>query len=171
MASLIETLIDVLEQENTEYESLMETANVKTAAIVSGDVEKLQDILLEEQKFIDVITKLDAKREENVKDICNVLNVSARGVKITDIINMLEKQPKEQAALTEVHLKLKRTIDNLVRVNDNNKTLLQESMDMLDFEMNLARNAMVAPQTGNYSKGAYEQDTGYGTLGAFDAKQ
>ena len=58
-----------------------------------------------------------------------------------------------------------------MKVNDNNKVLLQESMDMIEFELNLAKNSVVAPQTGNYSKGAYEQSNNYGSVGAFDAKQ
>lgn len=168
---MIETLIDVLDKENTEYESLLELADTKTAAIVSGDVDKLQEILVQEQSYIDTINKLDAKREENVKDICNVLNIQKDNIKISDIVGLLSKQPKDRDALSEVHLKLKRTIDNLMKVNDNNKVLLQESMDMIEFELNLAKNSVMAPQTGNYSKGAYEQNNSYGSIGAFDAKQ
>ena len=170
MASLIDTLIDVLDKENTQYERLLDLSNTKTAAIVNGDVDKLQEILGQEQQSIDIINRLDAKREENVKDICNVLNLPEKGIRIEDIVQMLSKQPKEQSALEEVHLKLKRTLDQLMRVNDNNKALLQESMDMIEFEINLAKNAMVAPQTGNYSKGAYEQSR-YDSIGGFDAKQ
>ena len=170
MASLIDTLIDVLDKENTQYERLLDLSNTKTAAIVNGDVDKLQEILGQEQQSIDIINRLDAKREENVKDICNVLNLPEKGIRIEDIVQMLSKQPKEQSALEEVHLKLKRTLDQLMRVNDNNKALIQESMDMIEFEINLAKNAMVAPQTGNYSKGAYEQSN-YDSIGGFDAKQ
>ena len=161
MASLIDTLIDVLDKENTQYERLLDLSNTKTAAIVNGDVDKLQEILGQEQQSIDIINRLDAKREENVKDICNVLNLPEKGIRIEDIVQMLSKQPKEQSALEEVHLKLKRTLD---------QALLQESMDMIEFEINLAKNAMVAPQTGNYSKGAYEQSN-YDSIGGFDAKQ
>ena len=75
MASLIDTLIDVLDKENTQYERLLDLSNTKTAAIVNGDVDKLQEILGQEQQSIDIINRLDAKREENVKDICNVLNL------------------------------------------------------------------------------------------------
>ena len=170
MASLIETLIDVLNEENTEYEQLLKLSEIKTAAIVNGDVEKLQEILVQEQSFIDRINDVDARREENVKDICTVLNLSPKGTKIDVIIEMLSKQPKEQSALEEVQLKLKRTLNLLMRINDNNKLLLQESMEMIEFEMNLVKNSVVAPQTGNYSKGAYEQVHSYGT-GSFDAKQ
>ncbi len=170
MASLIETLIDVLDKENTEYEGLLSLSENKTSAIVKGDVELLQEILIEEQKYIDNISKLDKKREENVKDICNVLNLSEKGMKIDLIIEMLSKSPKEQRALRDVHFKLKRTLDQLMKINENNKVLLKESMDMIEFELNLAKNSVVAPQTGNYSKGAYEEVNTAGG-GSFDAKQ
>ena len=170
MASLIETLIDVLDKENTEYEGLLDLSKDKTSAIVHGDVDKLQELLGHEQKYIDRINALEDKRQQNVKDICNVLNLSEKGMKIDMIIEMLNKQPKEHDALQEVHLKLKRTLNQLTRINDNNKVLLKESMDMIEFEMNLVKNSVVAPQTGNYSKGAYEQVNMAGT-GCFDAKQ
>ncbi len=170
MASLIETLIDVLEQENTGYEELLNLSKDKTSAIVRGSVEELQEILVKEQKCIDDINKIEAKRIENVKDICNVLNLSDKGMKIDMIIEMLSKQPKEQGQLKDVQLKLKRTVDQLMKINDNNKVLLKESMDMIEFELNLAKNSVVAPQTGNYSKGAYEQ-TNITGAGSFDAKQ
>ena len=170
MASLIDTLIDVLDKENTEYEGLLELSESKTSAIVRGNVTELQDMLGREQKYIDSINKLDAVREECVKDICNVLNLSPDGMKIDVIIDMISKQPKEHDALEAVHLKLKRTLNTLMRINENNKELLKESMEMIDFELNLARNAMVAPQTGNYSKGAYEQ-TDMSAVGSFDAMQ
>ena len=158
MASLIETLIDVLDKENTEYQGLLKLSEEKTTAIVNGNVERLQEILGLEQRSIDKINKLDAFRDENVG-------------KIENIADMLSGQPKDAKALTDVHMKLKRTLDQLMKVNENNKMLLQESMDMIEFELNLAKNSKVAPQTGNYSKGAYEQNNSYPTAGGFDAKQ
>lgn len=171
MASLIETLIDVLDKENTEYQGLLKLSEEKTTAIVNGNVERLQEILGLEQRSIDKINKLDAFRDENVGDICNVLNIPRKGIKIENIADMLSGQPKAAKALTDVHMKLKRTLDQLMKVNENNKMLLQESMDMIEFELNLAKNSKVAPQTGNYSKGAYEQNNSYPTAGGFDAKQ
>lgn len=170
MASLIETLIDVLHKENTEYEGLLSLSEHKTAAIVNGSVEELQEILGQEQKYIDKINALDARREENVKDICNVLNLSPKNMKVDMIIEMLENQPKERNALREVHGKLKRTLDQLMRINENNKVLLQETMEMIEFELNLAKSSVMAPQTANYSKGAYEDNSLPG-MGRFDAKQ
>ena len=95
MASLIETLIDVLDKENTEYQGLLKLSEEKTTAIVNGNVERLQEILGLEQRSIDKINKLDAFRDENVGDICNVLNIPRKGIKIENIADMLSAQPKK----------------------------------------------------------------------------
>ena len=169
MASLIDSLIEVLNNENTEYEKLIELSKDKTSAIVNGNVDRLQELLGSEQRIIDSIDKLDAIREGVVKDICKVLHLNPDEIKVGQIVVMLEKKPAEHDALQSAHLQLKRTIDSLIKINENNKILLKESMDMIEFELNLARNAKVAPQTANYGKGAYEQQ-GYAS-GGFDAKQ
>ena len=98
MASLIETLIDVLDKENTEYQGLLKLSEEKTTAIVNGNVERLQEILGLEQRSIDKINKLDAFRDENVGDICNVLNIPRKGIKIENIADMLSGQPKDAKA-------------------------------------------------------------------------
>ena len=170
MASLIETLVDVLEQENTQYKNLLELSRRKTTAIVQGLVEDLQNMLGEEQKIIDGIKALEVKREENVKDIANVLNISLKDLKIESVITILEKQPKEQEQLRRVHSELKKTLGDLTKANDNNKVLLQESLDMIEFEMNLAKSQMAAPITANYSKEAHNEAQGF-TNTSFDAKQ
>ena len=73
-------------------------------------------------------------------------------------------------ALEQSYLSLKKTVNQLTQVNDNNRLLLKESMDMIDFEINLAKNASMAPQTANYGKGAYEETGGMGST-SFDARQ
>lgn len=171
MASLIETLIDVLDQENTEYEKLLDLSRQKTTAIVEGDVDSLQKYLVKEQKFITDIDKLDKDREQNVFDICDVLNLSPKNIKIDSIIKLLEKQPEMQKKLNDVNVRLKNTLAQLMKINENNKTLLKESMDMIEFDLNLAKNALVSPHTANYGKGAYEEQDHTSTIGRFDAKQ
>ena len=75
MASLIDTLIDVLGQEDAEYKKLLELSNNKTKAIVGADIERLQDILVQEQARIDAINKLEQQRMEYVDDIWHLDHV------------------------------------------------------------------------------------------------
>ena len=171
MASLIENLISILEEENNEYNQLLNLSLDKTSVIVKGDIETLQFIVAKEQKNIAAINKLEKSREENIKDIANVLNIPENEFKLENLIKMLEKQPKEQDSLSKVRDAFKRTMNKLVKVNDNNRVLLQESIDMIEFELNLSRNTMLAPETANYSKGAYNTMGQNLIAGSFDAKQ
>ena len=47
MASLIDLLIDDLNNEDTGYNKLLDLSNDKTSAIVKGDVDELQKIFLQ----------------------------------------------------------------------------------------------------------------------------
>lgn len=70
MASLIDLLIDDLNNEDTGYNKLLDLSNDKTSAIVKGDVDELQKIFLQEQKLIEELETVEQKRQEDVKEIC-----------------------------------------------------------------------------------------------------
>ena len=99
MASLMETLIDVLNRESAEYENLLKLTMKKTPVIVSENLEELAKITDEEQIIVSRINHLDHQREEAVNDIANVLNKDVTKLKITDLIKMLAPRPEEQAKL------------------------------------------------------------------------
>ena len=58
------------------------------------------------------------------------------------------------------------------QVNEQNRELIQTSLELVQFEMNLMQSMQAAPETANYSRGAYNTgDTMGVTRGKFDAKQ
>ena len=101
MASLMENLIDVLDQESGEYEALLGLCRKKTPVIVSGNLEELTRITDEEQTIAGRVNKLDHKRQEIYADIANVINKDVKTLKLTDLIAMLEKRPSEQQKLAQ----------------------------------------------------------------------
>ena len=161
MASLIENLIDVLGKEDIEYKSLLDIAKEKTDAIIRNDIDELQIIVGREQQIIEKLDALESAREEHVEDIANVLNVP---------LDEMKKQPQFQQELIRVHDSLKATMNQLIMLNDNNRVLLQQSLDMLEFEINIAKSAKMAPVTANYGKDAYGVGQSV-SEGTFDAKQ
>ena len=172
MASLMENLISVLQEEGTAYEELLELSMKKTPIIVSGDLEGLQKITDEEQIVVARINHLDAKREEVTKDIANVLNKDVKSLKLVDIINLMSQRPIEQKQLATAHDKLKEVVGQMTRVNEHNKELIKQSLEMVEFDLNLIQAMKSAPQTANYTKGAYNTGAVMGrSNGGFDAKQ
>ena len=171
MASLMENLIDVLDRECDEYEGLLTVSQRKTPAIVSGSLEKLQQITDEEQNLVSRISNLERRRMEVTADIATVLNKDVTKLTLKNLIDMLAARPAEQAALIKSHDRLHQTVRELKRVNEQNGALLKDALEMVDFEISLLQAAKAAPETANYNRGAYNAGETMGVNRGFDAKQ
>lgn len=172
MASLMENLIAVLEQESSEYEGLLELSQKKKPVIVSGDLEQLQKITDDEQELVGRISHLEKKRTEVTADIANVLNRDVNTLKLTNLIDMLAARPVEQGKLAEAHDRLQAAVRGLQRINEQNRELLANTLEMVEFEMNLLQSMKTAPETANYTRSAYNTGDTMGVPGGgFDAKQ
>ncbi|MBQ6588661.1 MAG: flagellar protein FlgN [Butyrivibrio sp.] len=168
----METLVQVLDNECTMYERLLGLSSRKTAIIVSGDLKALAEITDEEQCVIGKIQRLEKERIVAMENIASVLNKDVDSLKLTDLIEILEKRPQDQKSLATQRDRLVGVVDSVKRVNGQNQELLRSSLEMVRFEMNIIQASRRAPQTANYSRAL---DTtgdclGY-TSGGFDAKQ
>ena len=172
MASLMENLVDVLDKECTMYEKLLGLSSQKTTIIIKGDLKALAEITDEEQYIISDIQGMEKQRVTAMTDIANVLNMDVNSLKLTDLIQVLEKRPVDQKNLATQRDRLALVADNVRRVNGQNQELLKSSIEMVQFEMNIIQASKRAPQTANYSRAAdtIGECLGY-TSGGFDAKQ
>lgn len=168
----MENLIEILGQECTEYEGLLEISQKKTPVIIKGDLEELQKITDEEQSLASKVANLERKRSEVYADIANVINKDVKTLKLNHLITMLENRPAERDALAGVHDRLQSAVRGLQRVNEQNRELLANALEMIEFEMNLVQAMKAAPETADYNKGAYSTGNTMGvSSGGFDAKQ
>ncbi len=172
MASLMEDLIEVLNLESQEYEDLLGLSVRKTPVIVAGELEELAKITDEEQIVVGKINRLELRRQEVFADIANVLNKDVDTLLLTDLIEILKARPEEQQKLAKVHDRLRTAVYEVKRVNGQNRVLIQNALEMVQFDMNMLQSISAAPETANYNKGACNtgQHMGAGG-GSFDAKQ
>jgi flagellar biosynthesis/type III secretory pathway chaperone len=171
VASLIEELIDTLNKENSEYEKLLELSRRKSAVIVSRDIPALEKITDDEQDVMTTIGKLDAKREQVTRDIADVINKDVESLKLSVLIDLLSKQPDEQRRLSVIHDKLKVTVESVRTINESNRQLIEQSLEMVDFDLNMIRSMRQAPETNNYGRSAVSVGETLGSVRGFDAKQ
>lgn len=168
----MENLIEVLDKESSEYETLLGLSMQKTPVIVGGDLQELQKITDEEQIVVSRINHLDRKRTEVIGDIANVINKDVTTLKLVDLIQMLQSRPEESQKLAVVHDKLQAAVKNLQRINDQNRDLIANALEMVEFDMTLIQAMKTAPETANYNKGAYSSGSIMGAdKSGFDAKQ
>lgn len=171
MASLIEDLIGILENEYEVYRQLLPIAEEKTKVIVKNDLISLQEITQKEQKAVDEITALEHKREAVMADIRTVLNRKSEDFNLKALIGLLGKQPKEQKALSVLHDNLSSTIRRLVDINNRNRSLIEQSLEMIEFNMNFIQSTRMSPGNHGYTKGASQFEMPNLQNGIFDAKQ
>ena len=172
MASLMEVLIDVLEQENQEYEKLLSLSMRKTSVIVSEDLTELAKITDEEQIIVGRINHLDHQRNEAVNDIADVLNKDVDKLKIVDLIKMLAGRTEEQEKLAAVFDRLRENVRGVKRANEQNGELIRDALELVQFNMNVLQAMNKAPESANYNRGAYNTGDVIGTSHmTFDAKQ
>lgn len=170
MASLIEDLLETLSKEKDGYERLYNLSLEKRNAIVDRDVSVLENVSDREQDISTDLRNLEKRRLRLIKDMAVVLGHDNEELTVTRIIELLSKQPKEQKQLTEARDLLVDSAGRMQFMNEQNRMLLEQAMDMLEFDLNLFKGMRQAPETANYNRNAYNT----GDLlpdGGFDAKQ
>ncbi len=170
MASLMDDLVQVLESENGEYEKLAELSKKKKQVIIDADVPQLEKIVDLEQDVASKIQNLDNRRRKVMHDMAVVLNKPEQDFTVDTIIEMLDSQPKEQERLQNVKKQLKATLAEVRKINEQNQTLLNQALEMVEFDLTLFRSLRTAPETANYDRNAYNTGDILGGSG-FDAKQ
>lgn len=171
MAGLIDELVNTMSQENDIYKELIPIADEKTRIIIKNDLDALQKITEKEQLTIERINALEKKREEVIVNIGTVLNRKPEELNMKALIKIMGKQPKEQERLGRIHDELAETLRRLVTINDRNRELINQSLEMIEFNMNLIQSTRMAPGVNNYTRAAGESSIRQAGTGMFDAKQ
>lgn len=171
MASLMEELIAVLSSERDIYQSLIPVSEKKTEVLVKGDLKELQQVTEEEQSLLDQVYAIDKRREKIIANMGVVLNRDPKELDLTTLAKLMGKQPEEKQQLSQLHDSLRQVMKRLVTANEKNKELIENSLEMIEFNMNFIQSTRMSPGSNNYNRNAsssYGVDMG---PGAFDAKQ
>lgn len=173
MASLMEELLTTLHSEKEIYEELIPVSERKTTILVKGDLGDLEMVTQEEQLLIEKANALGKKREEVIANIGIVLNKDASMLDLKTLSELLAKQPEERKKLVALHDSLKIVMRRLIDVNEKNKNLIENSLEMIEFNMNFIQSTRMSPGVNNYDRNAASINYGsnVGAIGGFDAKQ
>ena len=175
MASLMDDLLTTLEGEKEIYKELIPVSERKTEILVKGDLGELEAVTQEEQLLIEKASALGKKREAVIANIGVVLNKDAGVLDLKTLSELLAKQPEEIEKLITLHDSLRIVMKRLIEVNEQNKNLIENSLEMIEFNMNFIQSTRMSPGVNNYDRNATSTNYGYGsgigTVGGFDEKQ
>ena len=166
----MQELLDVLGEEEKQYQNLVELNDTKREAVIQADLKELGTVTAKEQEIASVLANLANKRGGILKDMATVLGKEPKDMTINKMIGYLENQPEEQRMLTECRDRLLAAGNRMRAMNEQNQVLLNQAMEMVEFDLTLLRSMRQAPETANYDKNAYNTGELLGGSG-FDAKQ
>lgn len=133
--SLPEKLLSIIEKEARLYISLLGLSKQKTGVIISGDIKELENITKREQVLFKNVEKLEETREQVVSEIACSLGTESSTLTISSIIANLDKAWAER--LKEARDSILSTIDEIRKINMQNKVLIDTSLEYIDFSLNL----------------------------------
>ncbi len=170
MASLMDDLLGVLESEEKGYRELIALAQDKRQIIIDADITRLEEITEKEQVIADMLHNQELKRVAVLSDMAVVLGQNAKELTVEKMIDILSRQPEEQEKLMDCRMRLRAALDEMKKWNEQNQVLLQNALEMVEFDLTLFKSLRQAPETANYDSNAYNTGTLLGSSG-FDAKQ
>lgn len=170
MASLIQELIVIIEEETGCYKTFLEMANNKKDVIINGDLPSLQEMTKKEQDMAGQLLRLEKKRIKNLEDICLVTNRKPEEMTISNLIKMLENQEEERNRLEKASEELKNVLEEVKEINEINKNLIEQSVEYINFTMNAIQSARTKVGDNSYENKGNPNST-YQGKNFFDTKQ
>lgn len=170
MASLVDDLLQTLREEKDGYDRLYEFAQNKRKAVINRELSELTEITEKEQVISDRLKNLENHRVSVMKDMAAVLGHDEEELTVTAIIGLLSKQKDEQEALTKARDELVDSATRMQFLNQQNRVLLEQAIEMVNFDLTLYKSMRQAPETANYGKDAVSTGDLLGG-GSFDFKQ
>ncbi|MBQ9764912.1 MAG: flagellar protein FlgN [Lachnospiraceae bacterium] len=171
MASLIENMISILEEEELLYEQLLGLGTEKTEVIIRNDIERLQQITAKEQEIVEQVLPVEKRRAECIKDMSIVISKPEEEITVKVLMDMMKGKPEIQDRLARIHDKFGALIRNLRLLNERNNALIRETLDIIQFELNLNTALRQTPMTADYDRSAQNTGMHMSGRGYFDIKQ
>jgi len=170
MASLAEELYSVMCEEKMGYDELYDLSQKKRKAIVKRNLQELQDINTQEETITSRLKNLENRRIKNLTDMSVVMGHDDEILTVTQVIDLLDNQPEEQKHLKDAKRELVNSATRMHQLNEQIQVLLNQALEMTEFDLNLFENMKKAPETANYDKHAYNTGDVLPS-GGFDLKQ
>lgn len=151
---MIDALVGILKKEADLYEGILKLSKNKTDVIVEGKVSELEGITSLEQSMILKLGKLEKEREKLVEQIALQLHAEASDITITSLGEQLSGEQADK--LRDCHHMLSKLVNELDTANGLNSKLIRNSLDYINFTLNLLTNAGTAGN--NYGSSGQAND-------------
>jgi flagellar biosynthesis/type III secretory pathway chaperone len=166
MAGMIDQLADVMMEQAERHNELVGLSLEEKDAIIQNDIETLQKLVNLKNMVLSQNSRLEKQRISLVNDIAEVTGNKKGDLSLADVIEILKDQPQEQEKLRESGNTLREAVGKLKEVNELNKSLLESSIEFVEYSLNALRST-ISPEPPEYpTKMQQMSGDGAGTFNA-----
>jgi len=152
---LVNDLIGILDEEANIYEEVLNISKDKKDIIIAGKVTDLEKLVKVEQTLILKISGLELKREQLVDKLSAQIRADSNEITVSELLKHLEGE--QAAALRKRQEKIIDVINELRNTNALNSKLIKNSLDFINFSMNLIASFDV--NDNNYGNNGQSNDS------------
>lgn len=145
MAGMIDQLVVVIKEQTERHTELHGLSLEEKDAIIQNDIDILQNLINLKNMVISQNNRLEKQRISLVKDISEVMGHKGDALSLANVIDILKDQPEEQEKLREAGTALRVAVNKLKEVNDLNRSLLESSIEFVEYSLNALRST-IAPE-------------------------
>ncbi len=158
-------ILETLEKEESAYKKLLSLSEDKKNFIIEGKVNEIDRILQMESALLSEINRLEIAREQELVKVADNLNLPRESLTMTYICEEIKDPICD--SLKEATGRIGDVLFQLKEVNDVNGQLIEQSLEYINFSINLITDSL-EPQDGVYE--VKVQDDKDKRVRLFDAK-
>ncbi|MCQ1528590.1 flagellar protein FlgN [Lutispora saccharofermentans] len=136
----LDKIILCLENQKNIYEKLLSLSMEKKDAIIEGKVNELDNFIKLEGNLILEIGKLEDERDSTAEALARELGCSRENLTISYICNEVKDSRCDH--LKQVAGSIGNTLNQLKEINDLNGELIEQSLEYINFSINLISDSM-----------------------------
>jgi len=135
-------LVEMLQEELAVYQVLLSELQCKQKAIVGGNASGLRDIISNEQAMIKNTVNISRKRNEHILKLMRSKGMTGE-ISLMGIIDLAK--PSDRYHLINLRDQLKYAIEQIQAINNDNRYLLNSSIEFIHGLVNLFLNREPTP--------------------------
>lgn len=126
----IESVCQLLTQQQQVQESLLELAREKQRVVIENDTERLTEIISGEYRLLSRMNNIEKRRVLIMAEACAETGKAAQEITVSDLIELADAEQKLR--LGQIQRSLSGALKRLKEQNDTNRTLLEAQLEYTD---------------------------------------
>ena len=141
---MFDRLIELLQTQLVLYGELLASSRQKKVNLLNNDIKAIRRVTASENSLIGKLQRLERERESLTADIAGRLNIPLGGLTLATLVSHINDNTARNR-LDSLRMRLRAGMDELKSVNEQNQAIINQSLEYIDFSMNLLRSSVSGP--------------------------